>query len=157
MQLFYTTKFQTRLPMAKGIFALPCNTTVDISLVFGGTPFTISPKDYVGAQLTGTLSNLCTSNIVGQQIGNADQWLVGDVFLKNVYLSQRSAHDRFITVFDFDNNQIGFGSKPTVGTGSSTRNKISFMAASEAGPKKFGGMNVVLGYGAIVVISLILL
>jgi cathepsin D len=90
----------------QGNYAFPCSTDADIALVFGGTSFSISPKDYVGSPLSGT-SNLCQSNIVGQQIGGPTQWLSGDVFLKNVY-----------TVFDFDNNQIGFGSKTTNTTAS---------------------------------------
>jgi cathepsin D len=90
----------------QGNYAFPCSTDADIALVFGGQPFSISPKDYVGGPLNGT-SNLCQSNIVGQQIGGPNQWLNGDVFLKNVY-----------SVFDFDNNQIGFGSKTTNSTGS---------------------------------------
>jgi len=92
----------------QGNYAFPCSTDADIALVFGDTPFSISPKDYVGSPLSGS-SNLCQSNIVGQQIGGPTQWLSGDVFLKNVY-----------TVFDFDNNQIGFGSKTANTTASQT-------------------------------------
>jgi hypothetical protein len=67
----------------QGNFAFPCKTQAEVALVFGGKSFVISPKDYVGAPLSGT-SGLCQSNIVGQQIGTPDQWLNGDVFLKNV-------------------------------------------------------------------------
>jgi Eukaryotic aspartyl protease len=66
----------------EGNFAVPCSTNSDLAVVFGGTSFSISPKDYVGAPL-GT-DALCQSNIVGQTVGNATQWLSGDVFLKNV-------------------------------------------------------------------------
>lgn len=69
----------------QGNYAFPCQTQAELALVFGGKSFIISPKDYVGAPLTGAGSNgLCQSNIVGQQIGTPDQWLNGDVFLKNV-------------------------------------------------------------------------
>jgi hypothetical protein len=68
-----------------GDFAFPCSTSLNIAIKFAGHEFSISPKDYVGAPATGTKSkNLCQSNIVGQQVGSADQWLLGDVFLKNV-------------------------------------------------------------------------
>ena len=67
-----------------GNFAFPCSTVADIAVIFGGKSFSISPKDYVGEPVGGR-KNLCQSNIVGQQVGTSDQWLVGDVFLKNVH------------------------------------------------------------------------
>jgi cathepsin D len=79
----------------EGNFFLPCNTDTEVSVILGGISFQISPKDYVGSQLS---TNLCQSNIVGQLVGNPTQWLLGDVFLKNVY-----------TVFDYDHNQVQFG------------------------------------------------
>jgi len=36
-------------------------------------------------------------------------------------------------VFDFDNNQIGFGAKPTVGNSSSTTGSQTLIAESAAG------------------------
>lgn len=67
----------------QGNFAIPCSTTINLAVGFSGKTFNISPKDYVGQQLTRE-NNLCQSNIVGQQVGGPDQWLMGDVFLKNV-------------------------------------------------------------------------
>jgi cathepsin D len=67
----------------QGDFAFPCSTDSSIDIIFNGQSFSISPKDYVGPPLNGT-NGLCQSNIVGQQVGSPDQWLVGDVFLKNV-------------------------------------------------------------------------
>lgn len=139
----------------QGNYAFPCSTNADIALVFGGQAFSISPKDYVGGPLS-TTSNLCQSNIVGQQIGGPNQWLNGDVFLKNVY-----------SVFDFDNNQIGFGSKttnstssPAVGTGQ------TLVATSEAtsAPTSAGGRIIVpsvqrtlfWGLGSVMLVMLLL-
>jgi len=68
----------------QGNFAFPCTTNADFAVSFAGTSFSISPKDYVGAQLSGS-NSLCQSNIVGQQVGGPNQWLMGDVFLKNVH------------------------------------------------------------------------
>lgn len=104
----------------QGNYAFPCSTNADIALVFGGQPFSISPKDYVGGPLSST-SSLCQSNIVGQQIGGPNQWLNGDVFLKNVY-----------SVFDFDNNQIGFGSKTTNTTATQAAASAQTLVATSA-------------------------
>src|ERR1700732_259252 len=52
----------------QGNFAFPCNTNANVALNFGASSFSISPKDYVGSQLSAT-SNLCQSNIVGQTVG----------------------------------------------------------------------------------------
>ncbi|ORY73899.1 aspartic peptidase domain-containing protein, partial [Protomyces lactucae-debilis] len=86
----------------QGTFAVPCDTALHISLVFGGQAFPIGPKDYIGHTIEGVNSvrPLCLSKISGQTIKGPNTLLVGDVFLKNVY-----------SVYDFDKNEIGFGAK----------------------------------------------
>src|SRR5579859_6842725 len=134
----------------QGNYAFPCSTNANLALVFGGQPFSISPKDYVGAPLSGT-SSLCQSNIVGQQIGGPNQWLNGDVFLKNVY-----------SVFDFDNNQIGFGSKTTNTTATQVAasgqtlmatSAVASVATSDAGKTGFALVQrtLVWGLGLVIV------
>jgi cathepsin D len=75
----------------QGDFAFPCSTSADIAIKFAGHAFSISPKDYVGPPLNGS-NNLCQSNIVGQQVGGPDQWLLGDVYLKNVIQHREIKH-----------------------------------------------------------------
>lgn len=78
-------------------YIIPCNSTATLEFEFSGVKYSIEPDDYIGATSTGG----CVSTIVGHQPeADASIWLVGDVFLKNVY-----------SVFDYDNAQIGFGAR----------------------------------------------
>lgn len=74
-------------------FTVPCNSAKSLSMSFGGTAYNISPKDYVGEIVSG---QTCSSNIVGRTTFGNTQWLIGDVFLKNVY-----------SVYDADQSRVG--------------------------------------------------
>jgi hypothetical protein len=87
-------------------FTLPCDTAKVLSFSFGGKAYNIVPKDYVG-EVTSPGGNTCSSNIVGKTTFGPTQWLVGDVFLKNVY-----------SVFDADGSRVGLA--PIIGVGSDT-------------------------------------
>lgn len=75
-------------------YSVPCDTDKDMTVTFSGVSYTIPPRDW----LTGRVN--CTSNFYGHEVMK-DSWLLGDVFLKNVY-----------SVFDADNKRIGFAKKP---------------------------------------------
>lgn len=94
-------------------FTIPCSSTAVVALVLGGVAYNISSKDYVGSKID---SSTCGSNLVGQQVFGTNQWLVGDVFFKNVY-----------TVFDYDGSRIGLGVKSTA---ASTSSSVSVMTAT---------------------------
>lgn len=72
----------------QGSFTVPCTTTASVALTFGGQVFDIQPQDIAflpvdPADPTGD----CISGISSGNIGGPQEWLVGDVFLKNAYFS----------------------------------------------------------------------
>jgi len=83
-----------KIPGAKsdgqGGFTVPCTTSANVALTFGGKAFAITPSDLAVAPIDPkNLSGDCVSGISSGQIGGATEWLVGDVFLKNVYFSTK--------------------------------------------------------------------
>ena len=76
-------------------FTIPCDATAEVQFTFGGVTYSVGPQDYLGKP-SGSDASLCNSNIIGHQAFGPDQWILGDVFLKNVY-----------AVFDFDRSRIG--------------------------------------------------
>jgi cathepsin D len=96
-------KFYRSIPGAKdasstlgaGFYTFPCaSAPTSISLTFGGKKFAVSPDAFNLGQATEGSSS-CVGGIVGDS--SADFWIVGDVFMRNVY-----------TVFDYGNSQVGF-------------------------------------------------
>ncbi|CAG8647969.1 11209_t:CDS:2 [Ambispora leptoticha] len=75
-------------------YLVPCNTKAVVALTFGGVTYKISTKDLAREKAK---QNLCLSGITGGNVGGANQWLIGDTFLKNVY-----------SAYDIKNLAVGF-------------------------------------------------
>lgn len=72
----------------QGGFTIPCTTTAVVSFTVGGQAFDINPKDIAFLPVDqNDLTGDCQSGITAGEIGGPDEWLVGDVFLKNCYTS----------------------------------------------------------------------
>ncbi|CAG8452990.1 16868_t:CDS:2 [Cetraspora pellucida] len=89
------TKIYAMIPGSSsnnGIWSIPCNTTKIVSLVFNNISYKISPTELIRS--SNQSGSLCLSGI---QEGQYGVWVIGAVFLSNVY-----------SVFDYDNLRIGF-------------------------------------------------
>lgn len=69
----------------QGGFQLPCKGNTTVAVAFGGRSFAIQYRD-IAVELD-PRSNTCQSGIAAGDINGPEQWLVGDVFLKNAYFS----------------------------------------------------------------------
>jgi len=81
---------------ASGFYQYPCNTTVNVSLAFGGANWPIDPSDFMFLQE----GNVCVGAIASIADSTPDSfpsWIIGDTFLKNVY-----------TVFRYEPPSVGF-------------------------------------------------
>lgn len=76
-----------------GFFTVPCDSIPTISFTFAGTSFSVAP-DILNLGLLEAGSSDCVAGLLGQDVGF---WVIGDVFLRNVYTS-----------FDKAGNQVGF-------------------------------------------------
>ncbi|KAI0031309.1 aspartic peptidase domain-containing protein, partial [Vararia minispora EC-137] len=94
--------------VGNGMFSFPCSTQLNTSMSFGGKSFPINPVDLNfgrlgGGQCMGAFFSL------GSNIGRGrPAWIVGDVFLKNVY-----------TVFRANPPSVGFAELSDAAGGSS--------------------------------------
>jgi hypothetical protein len=104
-------------------FSVPCDTAARVQFTVNGQVFDIATRDWRGGRLA---SGLCRSNIIGRQTFGDSQWLVGDVFLKNVY-----------AVFDFEGKRVGLGVKSAQAASSS-----SSVAAGASGTARASGQSV---------------
>jgi len=75
----------------QGGFVIPCANTAVVTLTYGGQKFPIDPRDLVVGNSVdvsgGTPGTHCASGIVTSNAFSKNEWLVGDVFLKNAYFS----------------------------------------------------------------------
>ncbi|KAF1835082.1 acid protease [Decorospora gaudefroyi] len=120
-------------------FFVPCDTQTVLWFAFGGQSYNISTADWVGGPVEAR-PGLCRSNIVGRRTFGERQWLVGDVFLKNVY-----------AVFDFgeagegegEGARVGFGVQRPEGEGEGEATASS--SSSAAAPEKTAAVDALPG------------
>ncbi|CAG8564925.1 11174_t:CDS:1 [Diversispora eburnea] len=81
--------------ISDGVYAIPCDSKVKVSVKLSGQTWDINPKDFV-LQSIPNRPNFCLGAIHGKQ--KLRYWIFGSVFMKNVY-----------TVYQIGKNQsIGF-------------------------------------------------
>ncbi|KAI8634169.1 aspartic peptidase domain-containing protein [Xylariaceae sp. FL1651] len=86
-------------------YSVPCDSDAEVAFTFSGKSWAVSSKDFLSAP---NGDGVCIGNIYGMEYV-AGGWLLGDVFLKNVY-----------SIFDAGNSQIGFAAKAVSDTSTSS-------------------------------------
>ncbi|KAF2399264.1 acid protease [Trichodelitschia bisporula] len=89
-------------------YQLPCSTSKPLWIQFGDTKWNILAKDFVGDPLEKGSPDCRSRLVTGTPFGDS-KWLVGDVFLKNVYAA-----------FDYDGGRVGFAALKDTATGMSS-------------------------------------
>ncbi|KAJ7630003.1 acid protease [Mycena polygramma] len=80
-----------------GYYSFPCDTPPKVAFNWGGADWVIS-ADNINLGQTEEGSSLCVGALAGVDVGiGSNVWLLGDSFMKNAY-----------SVFDFDQNAVGF-------------------------------------------------
>ncbi|KAF9300690.1 hypothetical protein BGZ91_009752, partial [Linnemannia elongata] len=79
-----------------GIYSLPCNgkNMPILRVQVGGKMFEVPPSLYTLQEIA---PGRCMSGFAGEEV-DGTAWILGDVFLRSIY-----------SIFDFDNNRVGFG------------------------------------------------
>ncbi len=75
---------------ADGTFTVPCTTNASLALTFGQQSFAIDSRDIAFSPIDqNNPTGDCQSGIIASNVNaaNPNQWLAGDVFLKNAYFS----------------------------------------------------------------------
>ncbi|KAI1659230.1 acid protease [Daldinia decipiens] len=98
-------------------YTVPCDTDGEVAFSFSGKAYTASSRDFITAPNTG---GTCFGSVYGFEF-IPGAWLVGDMFLKNVY-----------SVFDMDQKRIGFAARAA--SSSSTSSSATPSGTSTTSP-----------------------
>ncbi|KAL1747639.1 aspartic peptidase domain-containing protein [Schizophyllum fasciatum] len=118
-QVYSNIQGSTTYDESNGMYTFPCDSAPKVAFNWGGKDWEVTSENFnLGKTQAG--SSDCVGALAGQDLGLGDNtWLIGDAFMKNVY-----------TVFDFEQNAVGFAALS--GSGSSG-NSTSSAAPSGSG------------------------
>ncbi|KAF7344856.1 Acid protease [Mycena venus] len=96
-KIFAKVPGSTLFDSTNGFYSYPCDSPPEISFNWGGQDWTIS-ADNLNLGTTESGSSDCVASLAAQDLGlGTNVFLLGDAFMKNAY-----------TVFDFDQEAVGF-------------------------------------------------
>ncbi|KDN44125.1 acid protease [Tilletiaria anomala UBC 951] len=118
----------------EGLYAFPCDSTVSLTLSFGGVRYTMDGADF-NAGAVDSKGEYCLGAVFGSSNGGSSTpaFIIGDAFLKS-----------WFSVFDYDKKAVGFaslkgGSAQTVVSSSSAASVATTIATAAVTARQFGG------------------
>ncbi|KAI2468247.1 acid protease [Annulohypoxylon bovei var. microspora] len=97
-------------------YSVPCNSNASVSFTFSGQTWKASSKDFTSSPNS---AGTCFGNVYGMEFVPG-AWLLGDMFLKNVY-----------SVFDVDQKQIGFAARAASSSTSTSSPSVTTIVSSD--------------------------
>ncbi|WVQ85443.1 hypothetical protein IAT38_007608 [Cryptococcus sp. DSM 104549] len=73
--------------LGNGMFSIPCTLNQEVTMTFGSVAFQLDVRDLIFQPLTNDLTGDCLSSLSAGTIKDDVTWLLGDSFLKNVYMT----------------------------------------------------------------------
>nr|XP_018267070.1 endopeptidase [Kwoniella dejecticola CBS 10117]OBR89228.1 endopeptidase [Kwoniella dejecticola CBS 10117] len=131
-----------------GMFSIPCMIDQEVTMTFGNVAFQIDVRDLLFQPLSNDLTGDCLSSLSAGTIKDDVTWLLGDSFLKNVYMTtnaddltvQLSARTDVEGSSSASAGQMGVSANAINGTSTSTSTSNAAIQSDSATSASSGGV-----------------
>ena len=83
----FHAQIQGSKSLGNGMFSIPCTTNAQVFMTFGSAAFQVDVRDLLFQPVSSSLTGDCVSALSAGTVTDDQTWLLGDAFLKNVYMT----------------------------------------------------------------------